>query len=74
MWGLTDVRLPLIVAVADDGLTVGGNVPPPDVSADALFAYNVLGLGFCDGYTGGHAADSSGEGDCGQGFCGALHG
>jgi hypothetical protein len=69
IWGLADVRFPVVVAVTDDGLTAGGNVLPADISADALLADNVFGLGFCDGHTGGHAGDSSGECECGQGSC-----
>ena len=61
IWGLADVRLPVVVAVTDDGLTVRGDVPPADISSDALFAYNVLGLGFCDGHTGCHAGDGCGN-------------
>jgi hypothetical protein len=74
IWLLADIRHPLVVAVTDDGLIVGGDVPPADVSADALFAYNVLGLGFCEGRTGCHAGDGSGKGECGQGSCDACLG
>jgi hypothetical protein len=45
IWLLADIRHPLVVAVTDDGLTARGDVPSTDVSADALFAYEMLGSG-----------------------------
>jgi hypothetical protein len=63
----------VVVAVADDGLPVRGDVPPTDVSANAWFAYIVHGLGRCAGGTGCHAGDSSGKGECGQNSCDAFH-
>ena len=74
IWGLANVGLPVVIAVADDGLAVGGKVLPPDVSADALLAHNVLGLGFCDGRIGCHAGDGSGKGKCRQGSRYLFHG
>ena len=74
IWGLAYIRLPVVVAVTDDGLTIGGDVLAADVSADALFAHNVLGPGFCDGHTARHACDSPGKGECGEDFRYVLHG
>ena len=71
--GLANERLPVVVTVADYGLTVGRDVPPADVSADACFAYNVLGLWFRDGRTGGQTGKGSGQGANGQDSCDAMH-
>jgi hypothetical protein len=72
--GLTDVRLQVIIAVADDGLTDEGDVLPTDIGTDALVTYNVLRLGFSHRHPGRHADDGSGKDVGGEGCRYVFHG
>jgi hypothetical protein len=73
VWGLAYVRSPSVIAIADDDLTVGGDVLSADVGTDALFTYVVLGLGFRDRHPGRDAGDGSNTNRGRQGCRNVFH-